>query len=201
MIKINPRKIKDGRYEGYALDLHTTSSVFLGYDSYGHEQFDTKRSEMGELLYRLEYKSDKSVLEDIVNTSAEFLKNRWQIADNVDAIIPVPPSKSGRSIQPVIKVAKGISSKLKIPVCQNVLTKVEETPELKDIYDYNQRLKLLKNAFDVADASKTSGKNILLLDDLYRSGATVDAIVHTLFVEGKVNKVYVLALTRTRSNL
>ena len=201
MIKINPRKIKDGRYEGYALDLHTTSSVFLGYDSYGHEQFDTKRSEMGELLYRLKYKSDKSVLEDIVNTSAEFLKNRWQIADNVDAIIPVPPSKSGRSIQPVIKVAKGISSKLKIPVCQNVLTKVEETPELKDIYDYNQRLKLLKNAFDVADASKTSGKNILLLDDLYRSGATVDAIVHTLFVEGKVNKVYVLALTRTRSNL
>ena len=42
MIKINPRKIKDGQYEGYALDLHTTSSVFLGYDSYGHEQFMSK---------------------------------------------------------------------------------------------------------------------------------------------------------------
>lgn len=201
MIKINPQKIEGGRYEGYALDLHTTSSVFLGYDGYGHEQFDTKRSEMGELLYRLKYKSDKSVLDDIVNTAAEFLKNRRSIANNVDAIIPVPPSKSGRSIQPVIRVAKGISLKLQIPVYQNVLTKVEETPELKDIYDYNQRLKLLKNAFDVVDASRTSGKNILLLDDLYRSGATVDAIVHTLLVKGKVKKVYVLALTRTRSKL
>jgi len=201
LIKINPKKIKGERFEGYALDLHTKSSVFLGYDGYGHEQFDTKRSEMGELLYRLKYKSDKSVLDDIVETAAAFIKNNWQIAKNVDAIIPVPPSKSGRSIQPVIEVAKGIGSKLQIPVYKNVLEKVEETPELKDVYEYKKRLKLLKNAFAVEDAAKTSKKNVLVLDDLYRSGATVDAIVRTLFAEGKVSKVYVLALTRTRSIL
>jgi predicted amidophosphoribosyltransferase len=86
----------------------------------------------------------------------------------------------------VIELAKEISSKLQIPVYRNVLTKVEETPELKDVYEYEQRLKLLKNAFAVEDATKISKKNVLVLDDLYRSGATVDAIVRTLFAEGKV---------------
>jgi competence protein ComFC len=201
LIKINPQKIKGERFEGYTLDVHTISSVFLGYDGYGHAQFDTQRSELGELLYRLKYKSDKSVLDDIVKMTAAFIKSNWQIAKKVDAIIPVPPSKSGRSFQPVFEIAKGVGSRLQIPVYRNVLTKVEETPELKDIYEYKQRLKLLKNSFAVEDASKTTKKNILLLDDLYRSGATVDAIVRTLFAEGKASKVYVLALTRTRSKL
>ncbi len=55
MIKINPKKIKSDQFEGYTLDIHTISSDFLGYDGYGHAQFDTQRSEMGELLYRLKY--------------------------------------------------------------------------------------------------------------------------------------------------
>ena len=125
----------------------------------------------------------------------------WKIAEIVDAIIPVPPSNSGRRIQPVIEIAKGVSFNLQIPVYRNVLAKVEETPELKDVFEYKQRLKLLKDAFAIEDVTKTSKKTILVLDDLYRSGATVDAIVRTLFAEGKVSKVYVLALTRTRSKL
>lgn len=140
-------------------------------------------------------------MDDIVKTAAAFIKNDWQIAKKVDAIVPVPPSKSGRSLQPVIEVAKGVSSKLQIPFYRNVLAKVEETPELKDVYEYKQRLKLLKSAFAVEDAAKITKKNVLVFDDLYRSGATVDAIVRTLFAEGKVSKVYVLALTRTRSIL
>lgn len=199
MVKIKPQKIKDDRFEGYALDLHTARSVFLGHDEYGHPLFDTQRSEMGELLYRLKYQSDKSVLSDIVNTAADFIKNRWRNAGTVDAIVPVPPSKRGRSFQPVYAIAKGISTELQIPIYRNVLAKVEDTPELKNIYDYKKRLKILKAAFSIADVSKIAEKNILLVDDLYRSGATVDAIVRTLYAVGKVNKVYVLALTRTRS--
>lgn len=63
MINISPIKLPGNWFEGFALDLHTISSEFLGYDEYGHEVFDTKRSEMGELLYRLKYGSDKSVLQ------------------------------------------------------------------------------------------------------------------------------------------
>ena len=60
--------------EGYALDLHTTSSTFLGYDGYGHPQFETVRSELGELLYKLKYRADPSAVDSIAETAAGFLK-------------------------------------------------------------------------------------------------------------------------------
>jgi len=43
-----------------------------------------------------------------------------------------------------------------------------------------------------------SGKEVLVLDDLYRSGATMSAVAHALRSEGSAANVYVLALTRTR---
>jgi len=55
MVEINPKIITGCWTEGFALDFHTLSSEFIGDDEYGHPQFDTKRSEIGELLYRLKY--------------------------------------------------------------------------------------------------------------------------------------------------
>jgi predicted amidophosphoribosyltransferase len=78
------------------------------------------------------------------------------------------------------------------------LIKVKETPELKNVYDYQKRLELLKDAF-AAKNLLLKGKNVLLFDDLYRSGATLNAITRVLSEKGMVSKVYVLALTKTRS--
>ena len=44
--KSNPRKIDGPWADGRVLDLHSTGSEFLGYDEYGHEQFDTRRTEV-----------------------------------------------------------------------------------------------------------------------------------------------------------
>lgn len=55
MVNINPKKLAGRWRAGYALDHHTTSSVYLGDDELGHPAFDTKRSEIGELLYQLKY--------------------------------------------------------------------------------------------------------------------------------------------------
>ena len=35
-IEINPRRLRGPWDDGYALDVHTRSSTFLGYDQYGH---------------------------------------------------------------------------------------------------------------------------------------------------------------------
>jgi len=203
MITINPIKLSGNLFErtdwfdGFALDLHTLSSEFLGHDEYGREVFDTKRSEMGELLYNLKYKSDASTLKDILAVTVDFLSNKWRISNSLHGIIPVPPSKS-RPFQPVLEIAKGISSELQIPFYENLLQKTHETPELKSVYDYQKRIDVLKNVFAVRDLS-LQGKNVLLFDDLYRSGATLKTVTRTLSDKGMVGKVYVLALTKTRS--
>jgi len=44
MISFHPVRIPGRWREGYALDLHTVQSTFLGDDAYGHARFDTERS-------------------------------------------------------------------------------------------------------------------------------------------------------------
>lgn len=199
MVKIQPRKVFGNWSEGYTLDLHTISSVFLGYDEFGHEFFDTKRSDLGELLYKLKYKQDKNVLTDIIGISADFLINKWSISGILDGVIPMPPSRTHRKLQPVIEISRGISLALKTPLFEDILRKRREQPELKRVFDYHDRLEILKDNFVSIDRfGLIKGKQILLFDDLFRSGATLNAATEAIYKEGKAYKVYVLALTRTR---
>lgn len=195
MVQINPERINGNWKEGFALDFHSLSSEYIGDDEYGSPQFATTRSEVGELLYRLKYQEDKSVIGDIITTASEFIKStNWP----VDIIVPVPPSRKGRAFQPVPLLAEGIARTLGIDVCADCVVKVKETAELKDIFNFQERLRILKDAFEIRDPV-VAGRSILLFDDLYRSGATLNAVTRILQQEGKVKNVYALNLTMTRS--
>jgi len=195
MITVNPKKIPGKWCEGYALDWHTISSTFIGYDEYGHEQFDTKRSDIGEKLYLLKYKSDRSVINEIVKTVQGFLL-KWK--PPIEAVVPTPPSKKYRSFQPVLEIAKALSTLTQLPLHSRCVVKVKGTPEIKSIHGYDERIHALANAFSIT-TSVLKGKTVLLLDDLFRSGATLNAISDLLYTQGHVADVYALALTQTRS--
>ena len=194
-IKINPMRLSGAWHDGYALDLHTVSSVFLGDDPYGHPVFDTTRSEIGELLYRLKYGKDRSTVDAIADTVTEFLRG-WNVG--IDAVVPVPPSNTGRSVQPVIEVASAVCERTGIVLCQECVKRVRSTGELKDVFEFEKRVAALTGAFAV-DRVLTEDRRLLLFDDLHRSGATVNEIARTLTADGHAAAVFLLALTRTRS--
>ena len=100
----------------------------------------------------------------------------------------------------MIEIARPLSTTLGVALCDDCLVKIRDTPELKNVYDYEARLNLLENAY-LAEAAKLKGKSILLFDDLYRSGATLNALTETAYARGEAANVFVLALTRTRSNV
>ena len=152
------------------------------------------RSPLGELLYRLKNRGDESVVPEIVDTAATFL-NGWGV--RLDALVPVPPSNTTRKRQPVIAVAKALSDVLGVPVCESCVTKIKSTAQLKDVFDFAKRTEILAGAFTV-DLAKTTGKRLLLFDDLYRSGATVNTITTLLLTTGGAGAVYLLTLTQTR---
>ena len=52
--------------EGYAIDKHTLHSIYIGENEYGHPMFDTKRSEIGELIYQLKYQEQEKIISDIM---------------------------------------------------------------------------------------------------------------------------------------
>jgi predicted amidophosphoribosyltransferase len=80
---------------------------------------------------------------------------------------------------------------------KSAIRKAKQIPELKNVYDAEERKRLLRGAFD-ANAQAVNGQQILLIDDLYRSGATMSAITETLLASG-ASKVYAFAFTQTRT--
>nr|WP_306263369.1 ComF family protein [Pararhizobium sp. IMCC3301] len=178
--------------KGLAFDLHTLASTYLGTDEFGHDRWDTTRSEMGELVYQLKYQNDKSVVPKIV----ELLKPIGKI-EQFDAIIPVPSSKD-RPYQPVDEIAKALGEQRSVPVLQGYLKK-ETGIELKGIDDPDERKEALMNSISIQGDTDISGNRVLLIDDLYRSGATLKACCHILTEQSKVEFVSVLTMTKSRS--
>ena len=72
-VKTKPMKLSPTPWvEGYVLDYHTISSTPTGDPYYC---FDTKRTELGVLLFRLKYRSGgTAVLADIVDTAEQFVR-------------------------------------------------------------------------------------------------------------------------------
>jgi predicted amidophosphoribosyltransferase len=193
VLEIHPKEIKGSWDAGYVLDQHTISSTMIGYNEFGHPEFDTQRSPLGELVYRLKYRNDKTTIPSIIATVSAFLKT-WGIEPQV--IVPMPPSKL-RSFQPVAEIASHLSRALDVPLDAATLKKTGTTSQMKDIGDYSERVRALEAVFTVGDSLE--GKRLLLVDDLYQSGASMDVAARTLKKDGSVGAVYAIALTRTRN--
>jgi competence protein ComFC len=192
MTDLHPIRIKGNWIAGYVLDLHVKSSDFIGYDEFGHAMYDTKRTELGELVYKLKYNHDMSVIDEIVSLIRGFAP-----FNTIDVIIPVPPSNISRTFQPVVEIAKRIGGSLGIQVSTGAVMKTRNTPELKNVLTVEEKYDILKDVFKIADES-IKGKTVLLFDDLYDTGATLRAITNAVYEQGGASKVKVLALTKTR---
>ncbi|MBI3811401.1 MAG: ComF family protein [Nitrospirae bacterium] len=192
MTKTNPRKIRGPWTDGYVLDIHSTGSVFAGYDEFGHERFDTTRTEIGELLYRLKYKADASALADIGEASERFIRS-WKI--KFDLIVPVPPTRA-RKVQPLHQICEELGKRFRVPVVKAVVKKTSGTAELKNLHEFEARSRVLKDSV-TADRRLVGGRRVLLVDDLIRSGATMSAVAEAITTAG-APCVYAFALTQTR---
>jgi competence protein ComFC len=194
MMKIDPRRITGPWDAGFTLDAHTVSAEFLGYDLEGRAQFDTVRSEVGEKLYQLKYRDDRAASIPLAAVAADFIRAHSLM---VDVVVPVPPSKA-RSFQPLMAIAARLARNLGAGYDSRSLMKVKETAELKSVEQMAERQAALQGAFAVQGES-LRGRRVLLLDDLYRSGASMSEAARTLRSQGRVASIVALALTRTRS--
>jgi len=193
--ELNIQELSGNWKKGWALDLHTLHSVKLPNGS-----FDTKRTKVGEYLYQLKYCKNKSYGNKIISIAEEFTESpdfQTSIYD-ISVIIPVPPSDTGRAFQPVYELTEELSKKITIPADYDYLKKLKPTSQIKSVENIDDRRNILKDSFDVTD-ERYKDKNLLLFDDLYRSGVTLEEITNVLKQKGKVKDVYVLTITKTRT--
>lgn len=194
-MKIDPLTISGPWKAGFSLAPHMLSAKFLGYNEQGHPKFDTVRSEIGERLYQLKYQGNSSAVQELAGVAAEFVTSKRL---PVEVVVPLPPSKK-RTIQPVAAIAEEVAKRLNISYDSKALRKIKETPELKSLVELEDRKAALDGAF-AASPAFFQGKVVLLFDDLYRSGASMQEATRSILDSGGAKAVYALALTRTRAN-
>ena len=192
LLNINPMWVQGC----WVLDYHTLSSVRVGTDAYGNPQYDTTRTEIGGLLYTLKFRphqaTDKMV-DDMADTIADFIRKR---PSEIDIIVPVPHSEARPRLRDLLEC---LSERLNVPVSFDGVTRSRDVPAIKNIQDYDERVRLLQDAHRV-DPTRIAGKKVLLFDDVYRSGATIRSVTQALYLQGSAKSVYRFAITRTRSN-
>lgn len=181
---IHPERIEGGWTDGFTLDRHIESSEFVGYDASGRAQFDTRRTPIGEAVYQLKYGSrDAREARAIAKAAVDFI-GRWKIA--VDAVIPAPPSRQ-RVQQPVQVIAQAVAKGLGVAYEPSAVSRARTSTPLKDLA-VDARQAALAGAMRV-DRALTEGRRILVIDDLYQSGATLNAVADILRASGGARAV------------
>lgn len=117
----------------------------------------------------------------------------------MDYYVPIPPKNKNRRFQPVIEITKALGEINDVEVLEDLLTMAEDGEELKNVDDSEERIKLLSDSLTITENPNIKDKNILLIDDIYRSGATLTVATELLYNTGQVKDVYVLTVTKTRS--
>lgn len=194
-MKVNVRKL-DGSWDlGYALDRHTLSSVYLGEDAYGHPRFATTRSEPGEALYQLKYQGDWS---QVGLLAVQVQSTLLPLFGKISLIIPMPAS-TARARQPVNEIANELGKLTKIPVSDDIVVKApapEGSPQLKNLRSREEKDAALEGRFSINPSITSEGFwNALLLDDLFDTGATMDAVCKVLRTYKKINHIYAASIT------
>lgn len=114
-----------------------------------------------------------------------------------DVVLPVPlhPKRlRWRGFNQALLLAREVGRRWKVPVDPFVLLRVRETQPQTQLAE-TERRKNVRGAFSVAAGKTVERKTVLLIDDVYTSGATVNECSRTLRRAG-AGEVYVLTLAR-----
>lgn len=136
----------------------------------------TKESLLQHLLIQLKYKQHPSVGIFLGKKLGNALVNSLRF-NNIDCMIPLPLSKEklkSRGYNQAELICKGIQEKWNIPIQENLVIRGIDTHSQTKENRVN-RWQNMKGVFFVPHPATLLNKNILLVDDVITTGATLEA--------------------------
>jgi ComF family protein len=138
---------------------------------YAKYVFETDKT-LQQIIHALKYNQRFKLGIYLGKIIAEGLKPKnWQI----DVIVPVPIhhlKKAERGFNQSDYIAKGLSKELNIPYSTKLIKRVRHT-ESQTKLNMNERALNVADAFKIKNSKGIQGKNILIVDDVCTTGATL----------------------------
>jgi ComF family protein len=167
------------------LEISTSHQKFKGknltdlYFPVNYENFLVKK-----LIQNFKYppliRELKKELALIIVSHFLLLDKRPNFSDFV--LVPIPLSKKKlkwRGFNQAEEIAKELANFLKIPLISDCLVKIKETKDQVELSE-KERRENVKGAFFVKNRGEIFGRNILLIDDVFTTGATMEEAARVL---------------------
>jgi len=141
-------------------------------------------------------------IKELSNSLSSLIIEHFQLLDNKPdlssfTLIPIPLYKKRlkwRGFNQSEEIAKGLASYLKIPLINDCLIKTRETLPQIDLSG-EERKKNIKNVFLIKNRELIQNKKILLVDDVYTTGSTMEECAAKLLESG-ANEVVGIVVAR-----
>jgi len=184
--------IEDDLTETFALEYHTQMDPMRGY----------ARTALGSLVYQAKpYRGNWTrprlqAADEIVAQMARFIQTH-PTYERAGVIVAAPPSKPGGANLPIY-LAEQLATRLEKVNGTPWISKARSTKPMKDCLTIQEKINNVKGAFEFAPqhCAQIKGQAVILLDDIYQTGFTLNEVGRALFAAGAA---VVLGLVATKT--
>ena len=145
-------------------------------------------------MYRFKYANRREYAAYYAREAAALYQD-WVFKNQIEVIVPVPMyrwKKRRRGYNQAETFARALGRELGLPVDAGLVRRVRNTVPQKEL-NGGQRAANLKNAFQLA-ADIVKYKKILLVDDIYTTGTTIDTVSEVL-LKGGAERIYYICVS------
>jgi ComF family protein len=134
------------------------------------------------MIWRLKYRGKTAYAPILANLLIRYLES-CNLNLKLYTIVPMPLSQKRlreRGYNQTSLIAKTVAENFGLIVEERALTRQRHTKPHMELKDWDERRKNILNCFGVANPALIKNKNIILIDDVFTSGATMSEAVHAL---------------------
>ena len=185
----------------FSIEKNTIEKIFWGrvpLHEAGASLFFTKDSVVQSLIFALKYKNQKKAGRLLGNIIGQDLLNSQRFK-NIDCMIPIPLSKKkqrARGYNQALVICEGIQEKLPhiqiLPLLLKHKNVISQTSK-----DRIQRTQLSPQSYAIIDRSLIAEKNLLVVDDVITTGATIESFCKYILNEARPHSISVVAAAYT----
>jgi ComF family protein len=183
------------------IEKNSIEKIFWGRVSLheaGASLFFTKDSIVQSLIFALKYNNQKKAGRLLGNIIGKDILNSQRFK-NIDCMIPIPLSKKKqreRGYNQALIICEGIQEKIPhiqiLPLVLKHKNAVSQTSK-----DRIQRTQLSSKSYSIIDKGQIDKKNILIVDDVITTGATIESVCKYILSEARPQSLSVVAAAYT----